>query len=135
MAMGGARIESFRVDLQRVEAPAPPVRQDSREGSPQGRVEGLCSGLKGATVSGGPLSSSAAPEALAGMRAQPERDYNQVGCCGVPSPTLGNVKASQKTARVKDGHRGPQGRDREAPQVTLPRPKPSRGFGPAGARV
>jgi hypothetical protein len=53
----------------------------ARWGPPQGS-------LKGATVTWRGSARTAAPEALAGGFAQPERDYNQVGAGGFPSAHL-----------------------------------------------
>jgi hypothetical protein len=61
-------------------------------------------GHLGATVRGRPLSSTAAPEALAGYERPSGRRYNAVGAGGVPAvdrkpQRLINVKATAATLR------------------------------------
>jgi hypothetical protein len=52
------------------------------EGARQVAAHRRQGGLKGATVPGGQLSGTAAPEALAGVRSQQERGYNKAGAGG-----------------------------------------------------
>jgi hypothetical protein len=74
------------------------------EGPPQGRVRGVKGELgepQGRDSSGGLLSGTAAPEALAGDASQPERGYNKVGAGGVPMAHL-NAASGHPQVHVRE---------------------------------